>query len=76
MSKKFGTFVVWFIILIPNKSTRICLNIFCPPFLGDVVVLSLKRGKIGLVPIVRQKKLVDLFIMFSGQLIVKTGHAC
>ena len=47
-----------------NKSTRICLNIF-----GDSVIQSLKNVKIrksGLVPMLRQEKLADLFLVFPA----------
>ena len=60
---KVGTFVKWSLLVIANKSAKICLNIF-----EDSVIQSLKSGKKtrknGLVPMSRQGKLADLFLVF------------
>ena len=62
---KLSTFVQWLFLIIMNKFARICLNIF-----GDFVIESLKNGKTrksGLVPMSRQEKLADLFLIFSAR---------
>ena len=55
--------VVFFVI--PNKFARICLNIF-----GDTVIQRFKSRrtrKKSLVPMSRQKKLADLFLVFPSR---------
>ena len=64
ISMNVGTFVKWSFLDISNKSARICLNIF-----GDSVIQSLKSGKArksGLIPMSKQGKLTDLFLVFPG----------
>ena len=63
---KLGTFVQWSFLVIGNKSARTCLNIF-----GDSVIQILKSGKTrksGRVPMSRQEKLADLFLVFPDRL--------
>ena len=62
ISMKLSTFIWEAILVIKNKSARICLNIF-----GDSVIQCLKSGKArksGLVPMSRQEKFADLFLVF------------
>ena len=62
---KLGIFVKWSFLIITDKSARIGLNIF-----GDSVIQSLKSGETresGLIPMSRQKKLADLFLVFSAR---------
>ena len=63
---KLDTFVKWPFLVIMNKSPSICLNI-----LGDCVIQSLKSGKTrksGLIPMSRQEKLAELFLVFPARL--------
>ena len=63
---KLGTFVKWSYVSIKNKSTKICWIIF-----RDTVIQSLKSEKTqksGLVPMSRQEKLENLFMVFPARL--------
>ena len=63
ISMKVGTFVKWSLLVITNKSAKICLNIF-----EDSVIQSLKNGKTrksSLVLMLRQRKLADLFLVLT-----------
>ena len=56
----------WSFLVTTIKSARICVNIF-----GDSVIQTLKSGKTlktGLVPMSRQEKLADLFLVFPASL--------
>ena len=61
---KLGTFIWWSFLVLTNKSARIYMNI-----MGDSVNQSLKSRKTrksGLVPMWRQEKVGDLFLMFPA----------
>ena len=65
ISLKLGTFVQWPFFVITNKSAKIC-SVF-----GDTVIQSLrseKNTKSRVVPILRQEKLANLFLVFLARL--------
>ena len=58
-------FVYWSFLVIMNKSSRICSNHF-----RDSVIQLLESGKMqkcGLIPMFRQEKLADFFLVFSAR---------
>ena len=66
---KLRTVVYRSFLVIRNKSAKICLNIF--EDFEDSVIQSLKSGKTrksGLVPMSRQEKLTNLFLVFLPDL--------